>query len=78
MGPVTCDDDTVASWERRFPDVRWDEPIAVRASGETTVHYGCRICIAKLGMPAEMVGLLPRAPEHIERHIAERHAGGCR
>lgn len=62
----------LADYERRFPHIRWREPIRLtRVDGES--GYACRVCIAAEGLRASKIPDLPDDPGEIWRHLQEVH-----
>lgn len=61
--------------EATYPGIRWREPIAVlvnpNATGEQ--HYGCRVCIAAIGLRGADVPELPVELDRVKQHITKEH-----
>ena len=58
---------------RRFPEIAWDQPVAVNVACSSRNYHVCRYCIAMHGLRAEEIGNVEfafstraRALDHIE------------
>lgn len=67
---------TESDLRHRYPEIDWDEPVAVRVVGYEDVFWVCRLCIALNGLRAERIASTHfafRQREHALRHIEGTH-----
>lgn len=64
---------TLEQCEERMPFINWREPIVMRNTDSTMIHYGCRVCIASDGIKGADVDGLPLSIDAWREHFAAEH-----
>lgn len=58
--------------EDRFPHIAWRTPIKITV-GEAVVAFGCRLCIGRYGLSADLLKSHPTTGLEFEMHMAKVH-----
>jgi hypothetical protein len=70
MAKITLADERLRA---EFPDIEWDEPVAVSLMGGSMERLGCRLCIARFGLKGEDIEKLYQTREEWEAHMEQFH-----
>lgn len=60
--------------ETRFPQIPWRQPTTIRVVGLDEPRFGCRICIARYGLKAREIDVVPYCFKERADHLAHLQA----
>lgn len=64
---------TDAELRERFPEIKWDEPVAVVLSTTGERRFACRFCIGQYGLRGADHDGLWETPDEVLVHITQFH-----